>query len=190
MKIALWMLISGSVKDRLGCCRKRATSRRQDNVIRRQHFTSYQGSSSNFRNYTEGTRTTNLPTRQRTSSYCSNYQRISTDAQRKHIKLAGSVPIEHIWDELGRHVRQHPVQAQTLQELKDALQEEWRAFPIITVRTAINSMRRRCHTVIANRGGHTYYWPKDFKITPLCPLTFVTRTMWLSNAKDFYSKML
>jgi len=66
-------------------------------------------------------------------------------------------PIEHIWDELGRCVRQRPVQAQTLQELEDALHEEWRALPIEAVRTAIHSMRRRCHTVIANRGGHTHY---------------------------------
>ena len=33
-------------------------------------------------------------------------------------------PIEHIWDELGRRVRQRPVQAQTLQELEDVLHEE------------------------------------------------------------------
>ena len=66
-------------------------------------------------------------------------------------------PIEHIWDELGRRVRQRPVQAQTLQKLEDALHEEWRALPIEAVRTAIHSMRRRCHTVIANRGRHTHY---------------------------------
>jgi len=66
-------------------------------------------------------------------------------------------PIEHIWDELGRRVRQRPLQAQTLQELEDALHKEWQALPIEAVRTAIHAMRRRCHTVIANRGCHTHY---------------------------------
>jgi len=59
--------------------------------------------------YTEGTGTTNLATRQRTSSCCSNFQRISTGAQRKHIKLGGSVP---------RSIPHCAAQAQTSNSLK------------------------------------------------------------------------
>ncbi|EFA02765.1 Transposable element Tc3 transposase-like Protein [Tribolium castaneum] len=34
-------------------------------------------------------------------------------------------PIEHAWDELGRRVRARPVRPKTLQELRQALVEEW-----------------------------------------------------------------
>jgi hypothetical protein len=38
-------------------------------------------------------------------------------------------PIEHLWDELGRHIlhRQNP--PETLQELRDALVHEWNNIP-------------------------------------------------------------
>ena len=34
-------------------------------------------------------------------------------------------PIEHVWDELGRRVRDRPARPEMLQKLKVALREEW-----------------------------------------------------------------
>lgn len=55
-------------------------------------------------------------------------------------------PIEHIWDELGRHV--HKRQLQNLQELGTALLEEWQNIfhRTICLRAAINA-----------NDGHTRY---------------------------------
>ena len=65
-------------------------------------------------------------------------------------------PIEHLWDDLGRRIRErHDVT--NVRELEDALHEEWRRTPIRTIRTLINSMRRRCLAVRARNGGHTHY---------------------------------
>ena len=65
--------------------------------------------------------------------------------------------IEHLWDLIGRrlHNRQH--QPQTLQELEDALLEDWRAIPQETIRRLIRSMSRRCQAVICARGGNIAY---------------------------------
>ena len=65
--------------------------------------------------------------------------------------------IEHLWDLIGRclHNRQH--QHQTLQELEDALLEEWRVIPQETICRLIRSMSRRCQAVICARGGNTCY---------------------------------
>ena len=65
--------------------------------------------------------------------------------------------IEHLWDLIGRrlHNRQH--QPQTLQELVDALLEEWRVIPQETICRLIRSMSRRCQAVIRARGGNTRY---------------------------------
>ena len=38
-------------------------------------------------------------------------------------------PIEHLWDELGRHVHHHQNPPETLQELHDALVHEWNNIP-------------------------------------------------------------
>ena len=61
-------------------------------------------------------------------------------------------PIEHAWDILQRGISARPVQARTLQELKDALVAEWRLVPQNRIQTLITSMRRRCHSVIDTRG--------------------------------------
>ena len=50
-----------------------------------------------------------------------------------------------------------PMQARTLQELKDALDAEWRLIPQNRIQTLITSMRRRCSAVIDARGRHTRY---------------------------------
>ena len=38
-------------------------------------------------------------------------------------------PIEHVWDELQRRLQRRPRPPLTLQELRQALQEEWQAMP-------------------------------------------------------------
>ena len=63
-------------------------------------------------------------------------------------------PIEHIWDELGRHVRQQVNPPQTLGDLERALVEQWRYLPQAVFKNVLRSMRRRCVTV---RGGHNRY---------------------------------
>ena len=66
-------------------------------------------------------------------------------------------PIEHLWDCLDRRVCQRRHQPQTLNELRNALNQEWRRIPQATVRRLINSMNRRCTSLIAARGGYTRY---------------------------------
>jgi len=66
-------------------------------------------------------------------------------------------PIEHVWDVLGRRVRRRRHQPTNLQELAQALTEEWDNFPANVIRRFIGSIRRRCNAVIQPNGGHTRY---------------------------------
>ena len=66
-------------------------------------------------------------------------------------------PIEHLWDFLGRRLRQRQPQPQNVQQLIMALRDEWRRIPRYVLRNLCGSMRRRCDSVIAKRGGHTRY---------------------------------
>ena len=66
-------------------------------------------------------------------------------------------PIEHVWDELGRRVRNRRPKPQTRQELDAALINEWNNIPRNIIRRFTSSMRRRCLAVINARGGHTRY---------------------------------
>lgn len=66
-------------------------------------------------------------------------------------------PIEHLWDNLDRRVRRRQQQPQTLQQLRDALQEEWRRIPQREIRRLIHSMPSRCQAVIDVHGGNTRY---------------------------------
>ena len=66
-------------------------------------------------------------------------------------------PIEHLWDPLGRRIRQRQQPPVTVQDLGRALQDEWRQIPIHVIRRLTNSMRRRVVSLVASRGGHTRY---------------------------------
>ena len=66
-------------------------------------------------------------------------------------------PIEHLWDLLGRRVRQQRQQPRMLNELRQALAFEWQRLPQRLVRQLIGSMRRRCAALIAAHGGYTRY---------------------------------
>ena len=66
-------------------------------------------------------------------------------------------PIEHLWDELDRHVRRRRNVPQTLGQMRQALQEEWNNIPLAKINKLIDSMMSRVHSAIAVRGGHTRY---------------------------------
>jgi len=64
-------------------------------------------------------------------------------------------PIEHAWDILGRRVQmQHP---STLDQLFEALREEWHQIPQQQLDRLIASMPHRIGSVIETRGGHSQY---------------------------------
>lgn len=65
-------------------------------------------------------------------------------------------PIEHVWDLMGRRLRDYPRQPTTLAELERILQEIWQEIPQNEVSRCIN-MRNRLLEVIRRRGGNTSY---------------------------------
>ena len=66
-------------------------------------------------------------------------------------------PIEHAWDMLQTAVSSRPVQPASVQELRQALFEEWDQIPQYKIRRLISSMRRCCQAVIEARGHHTRF---------------------------------
>ena len=66
-------------------------------------------------------------------------------------------PIEHAWDMLQTAVSSRTVQPASVQELRQALLEEWDQIPQYKIRRLISSMRRRCQAVTEARGHHTRY---------------------------------
>ena len=66
-------------------------------------------------------------------------------------------PIEHAWNMLQTAVSSRPVQPASVQELRQALLEEWDQIPQYKIRRLISSMRRHCQAVIEARGHHTRY---------------------------------
>ena len=66
-------------------------------------------------------------------------------------------PIQHAWDMLQTAVSSRPVQPASVQELRQALLEEWDHIPQYKIRRLISSMRRRFQAVIEAQGHHTCY---------------------------------
>ena len=66
-------------------------------------------------------------------------------------------PIEHLWDELDRRVRQRQPAPQNLRQLEQALQNEWQTIPQTHVRALIASMPRRIAAVLQAHGGQNRY---------------------------------
>ena len=64
-------------------------------------------------------------------------------------------PIEHIWDVIGRNVRER--NCRTVQELERAVVQEWKNVGQNICRSYVASMRQRCLAVINAAGGHTRY---------------------------------
>jgi transposase len=57
-------------------------------------------------------------------------------------------PIEHLWDQLDKRVRQRQSPPQTLDQRLQMLQQKWRTIPRNNVRNLIESMPRRCRAVL------------------------------------------
>ena len=66
--------------------------------------------------------------------------------------------IEHLWDELGRRLRDnYELPATNVAVLADRLRHEWNSIPQATVQHTILSMPQRLAECIEKRGGHTSY---------------------------------
>ena len=63
-------------------------------------------------------------------------------------------PIEHLWDDLHRHVNNR---LPTLQKLQQAIEQEWGRILQDRIRRLIESMQRRVHAVLQTNGGHNRY---------------------------------
>ena len=66
-------------------------------------------------------------------------------------------PIEHLWDNLDTHVWQCQNPPGNVNELRDALLEEWNNIPQAQINNLIHSMRRHCQALSNARDGHTRY---------------------------------
>ena len=66
-------------------------------------------------------------------------------------------PIEQLWDHLDKRVRQGQSPSQTVDQLCQKLQQEWRSIPRNNVNKWIESMPRRCRALLTARGGHTLH---------------------------------
>ena len=77
-------------------------------------------------------------------------------------------PIEHVWDEMGRQLRQGPNQPLTLADLGQMLIQTWNNIPQAFFNRLVSSMSRRCQAYINANGGHTRHDIKfvNFLLTP------------------------
>ena len=66
-------------------------------------------------------------------------------------------PIEHLWDELDRRVRARRQPLGNVNELTNALINEWNNIPQQAIAKLVLSMRRRCTACIAANGSYTRY---------------------------------
>lgn len=96
--------------------------------------------------------------RPHTARIVDNYlQEVGINAMRWPARSPDMNPIEHVWDRIGREIRKRRGQLLTLQQLRDALEEEWNAIPQEFIQNLIGGMDRRVAAVIAARGGNTKY---------------------------------
>jgi transposase len=66
-------------------------------------------------------------------------------------------PTEHAWDILQHRISNRQNQPNSLQELADALVDEWSRISQVEFQTLIRIFQNRCRKVIRARGGHTRY---------------------------------
>ena len=66
-------------------------------------------------------------------------------------------PIEHLWDQFDRQVRQRQPPSATRAQLTRALVEGWNNIPIRQINALMNSMTRRIRAVTRAKGWHTRY---------------------------------
>ena len=66
-------------------------------------------------------------------------------------------PIEHLWNVLGRRLKQRPDRPKNKAELEIFLKQEWQQIPRETYLNLIDSMPRRIEESIAKNGWPTRY---------------------------------
>ena len=66
-------------------------------------------------------------------------------------------PIEHIWNIIGRRVKERTQPVQTLNDLKQTLHQEWQRPTQVQIRRLVGSMRRRLAAFIRVNGSYTHY---------------------------------
>ena len=64
-------------------------------------------------------------------------------------------PIEHLWNELGRRIRNHDVRNR--QQLQSVIMKEWGSITPEITQKLVDTMKNRLHEVIKARGGNTKY---------------------------------
>ena len=67
------------------------------------------------------------------------------------------IPIEHIWDMLGRRIQAREPHVQNIRQLEAALHRDWQQLSQQDTRRLTGRMRRRVEAVIQARGGYTRY---------------------------------
>ena len=66
-------------------------------------------------------------------------------------------PIEHLWDQLDRQVRQRQPPPATRAQLTRVLEQEWNNIPIRRINALMNFMTRRIRAVTRANSEHTRY---------------------------------
>jgi transposase len=65
--------------------------------------------------------------------------------------------IEHIWDIIGRRVKERTPPVQTLNDLEQTLHQEWQRLTQVQICRSVGIMRRRLAAVIRVNGSYTHY---------------------------------
>ena len=71
-------------------------------------------------------------------------------------------PIVHLWDDSDQRVHNRQPAPQTLQELQQVIEQNWRRIPQDRIRRLIESIPRRVRAVLQINGGTTDI---DFEVT-------------------------
>ena len=64
-------------------------------------------------------------------------------------------PIEHLWDEIGRRLRN--ITTSNATELFRTVQKIWNKIPVTVCQKLVDSMPRRCQAVLEAKGYATKY---------------------------------
>ena len=67
------------------------------------------------------------------------------------------VLIEHVWNDVNIRIRSAPLQSKNFEELKEAIQREWKNISPAYIKNLFDSMPRRIHALKAAKGGFTKY---------------------------------
>ena len=78
-------------------------------------------------------------------------------------------PIEHVWDEMDRRLRQRPARYAARTWRSPA--KLWQEIPQALHANLVPSVRRRCQEWVNARGGHPHYWQCELLFDPQCVTT-------------------